>query len=66
MQCVKKMDICGDFGYMYSLNWHLITTFQKGNTFWCALTNIQAKKLVFKNVLSISFNTRRDSGGLKD
>ena len=31
MHGVKKLDIRGDFGYIYSLDWHLITTIKKGN-----------------------------------
>ena len=29
LHSVKKLDICTDFGYLYSLNWHLITTLKK-------------------------------------
>ena len=33
MHSVKKLDIHRDYGYMYSLNWHLITTLKKNAIF---------------------------------
>ena len=34
LHSVKKLDIRADFGYIYILNWHLITPFQKRLNFW--------------------------------
>ena len=34
--------------------------------FWVCINKYSSKKIGFQKVLSISYNTRRDSGGLKD
>ena len=55
---MKKLDIRGDFGYIHSLNWHLITTFQI-----FAKTYMQAQNLLFKDIVKsifVLFSTAKD------
>ena len=46
--CVKKLDIRADFGYMYSFDWHLITTFQKRLYLWVCIKKFKKLKFDFQ------------------